>query len=53
MIGITENKSTFATNISASTKNTTANTWGDFVYGVEKGYANIAIPVQNYTVALA
>jgi hypothetical protein len=53
MIGITENKSTFATNISASTKNTTANTWGDFVNNVEKGNANIAIPVQNYTVALA
>ena len=53
MIGITENKSTFATNVSASTKNTTANTWGDFVYGVKNGAANIAIPVQNYTVALA
>jgi hypothetical protein len=53
MIGITENKSTFATNISVSTKNTTANTWGDFVNGVKKGDANIAIPVQNYTVALA
>ena len=53
MIGITENKSTFATNISASTKNTTANTWGDFVNGVKNGDANIAIPVQNYTVALA
>ena len=53
MIGITENKSTFGTNISAPTKNTTANTWGDFVYGVKKGDANIAIPVQNYTVALA
>ncbi|MGC8533821.1 MAG: hypothetical protein ACP5MV_04325, partial [Candidatus Parvarchaeum sp.] len=53
MVGITENKSTFATNISTATKNTTANTWGDFVYGVKKGDANIAIPVQNYTVALA
>ena len=54
-IGIIENYSTFNTNISASTKNTTANTWGDYITGVKlkTGAAAIAVPAQNYTVALA
>ena len=57
MVGITENKSSFNTNISTSTKNTTADTWGDYVTGVKFGKtassATIAIPVENYTVSLA
>jgi hypothetical protein len=54
VVGITENGTTFATNLTTATKNTTANTWGDSLAVIKKtGIATIAIPAQNYTVALA
>jgi hypothetical protein len=55
MVSITENKTNFDTNITTSTKNTSANTWGDYITGakIKAGVATIAIPAQNYTVALA
>ena len=51
-VTITENKSNFVTNVSKSTLNTTANTWGDFVSKVTKTGALFVIPSQNYTVGL-
>ena len=54
VVGITENGTTFATNLTTATKNTSADTWGDSLAVIKKtGTATIAIPAQNYTVALA